>query len=90
MSIKIEKINNAIVVTDTVTSKILVDVPARLVYFDTDVLEQTPSRIRLLNINDREDVHARMPTYLLSDCVDGVPAAFTKASWRTFARTNLG
>jgi hypothetical protein len=88
MSIKIEVINNALVVTDNGNE--IVDTPARLVYYDIDALKEVPSRIQLRNIDDQQTVARRLPTYLLSDCIDTGDAAFTLASWKTFARTNLG
>jgi hypothetical protein len=88
MATKIEKINNSLVITEDGVE--VIDTPSRLVYYDLDTLKETPARIQLRHINDQETVVRRLPTYLLSDCIDTGDAAYTDASWKTFARTNLG
>lgn len=92
MAIKVEKINNALVITDTVSGDTIVDCPSRLVYYDVEELEKN-NNVRIVNIDaDMGDVvHRRFATYPIgAGLVDTNPTAFTVASWKTFARTNLG
>lgn len=92
MAIKIVKIGNAVIITDTVTAKTIVDCPSRLVYYDVNELELN-ANVRIVNIDaDAGDViHRRFATYPIgAGLVDVGDAAYTDASWKTFARTNLG
>ena len=90
MAIKIVKTNNALVITDTVTSKTLVDVPANRVYYKVEVLEEQ-NTIRLVNIDNNDKVHDHFADYPISaNVVDTGDTPYTDASWKTFARTNLG
>lgn len=89
MAYKIEKINNALVITDTVSNKEIVDTPSNLVYYDVDQLD-AHDKIRLENLSDTDRVHCNYPTIPLAEAVTSGDVAFTKASFKTFARTNLG
>lgn len=90
MSIKIEIINNALVITDTVSNKTLVDTPKHLVYYDVDELENR-GNIRLMNLSQSEYIHSNFQTMSIgNDIVDSGDLAFTEASFKAFARTNLG
>ena len=90
MSKKIEKINNALVITDTVSGTVEVDTPSRLVYYDIDPLIEATPRIVLRNLDDSCGLIPRFNAIKLSEAVDGALAPFTDATWRVFARTNLG
>lgn len=90
MAIKIVKTNNSLVITDTVSGKTLVDCPSRIVYYDIAELEER-STIRLCNIDEQASVQFRFQDYPISaNVIDTGNAAYTDASWKAFARTNLG
>lgn len=89
MALKIVKTGNSLVVTDTVTSKDIIDTPARLVYYDVIELEKN-SVIRFQNIDQSEQIHFRYPAIPLKDSLDSADAKFTIASFKTFARAELG
>ncbi len=90
MAIKIEKINGALVITETTApAKVLVDTPSRLVYYDVAALEESQV-IRLSNINEREEVHANFQDYAIGIATTDGTVLFTDATWKTFARTELG
>lgn len=89
MSLKIVKTGNSIVVTDTVAVKDIIDVPAKLVYYDLDELVNNEN-IRLLHISTSDSLHQRFPTIALADAINSADEAFTVDSFKTFARTNLG
>lgn len=89
MAIKIEKINEALVITDTTASKVLVDTPARLVYYDVSKLEEN-AVIRLFNINEREFAHQKFADYAIGIATTDGTVLFTDGTWKTFARTELG
>lgn len=89
MAKRIELINSALVITDNVTSKIEADVPKRLVYYDLDKFEND-SIIQLRNIDRNNEFHMHFQAIALADAVGAGDVAYTAASWRTFARTNLG
>jgi hypothetical protein len=59
MSKKIEIINSALVITDTISSVIEVDIPKRLVYYDLEKFEKE-SIIQLRNINRDEEFHRKI------------------------------
>lgn len=90
MAIKIEKINEALVITETTApAKVLVDTPARLVYYDVAKLEEN-AVIRLFNINEREFAHQKFADYAIGIATTDGSTLFTDATWKTFARTELG
>lgn len=89
MAIKIELIENALVVTDTVTSDVLIDTPAKEVYFDNQSFNND-SEIVFVKIGPRRLFVPIHPAIALADAVDTGDASFTAGTFRTFARTNLG
>jgi hypothetical protein len=90
MAIKIELINQALVMHDTVTLETIAETPKRLVYYDVSELEKN-SVIKIVNIAPQEQVHQNWPSQPIgANVVDGTNAAYTIATWKTFARTNLG
>ena len=92
MAIKIEKISNALVITDTTAVKVIAECPSRLVYYDVDMLEENDT-IRITNIdaNMGEVVHLNFADYPISaNVVDSGNAAYTISSWKAFARAGLG
>lgn len=89
MAYKIQIINNALVVTDTTLGKEIIDTPAKLVYYDVDQLDQG-GLIRFMNLSKTDYVHENYPTIALANSLTGADIAFTAASFKTFARTNLG
>lgn len=88
MPIKIEIFGNAIVVTDTISTDILVDQPAKEVYYTSRLLDQEIIHLTILD-GSRERLIGLL-TISLSEAVDSGDSSFTKASWQTFARNNLG
>lgn len=90
MSKKIEILDNAIVITDTVSGLIVGEYPKRDIYFSTRELEQTPSILKLYDTNAVNEQSSGVWQDLLSVCVDSGLTPFTEASFRAFARVSLG
>lgn len=88
MAKKIEITGNALIVTDTVSSDILIEEPKKMVYYSVDSLAVG---IILLQISDgstsRRTGLIEIP---LSEAVDSTDTPFTDATFRAFSRTNLG
>lgn len=90
MAIKIELINQALVMHDTVSLETIAESPKRLVYYDVSELEKN-SVIKIVNINPQDQVQQHWPSQPIgAGVIDGADAAYTIATWKTFARTNLG
>lgn len=90
MAIKIEKINNSLVIEETsAPAKILVDTPSRLVYYDVAKFEENQV-IRLFNINEREFAHQKFADIPLALATTDGTIVFTDTTWKAFARTELG
>jgi hypothetical protein len=90
MAIKIELINAALVMHDTVTLEVLGETPKRLVYYDVSELDNN-NIIKLISLNPTEEAHRHWKSVVIgATTIDGGDAAYTVASWKTFARTNLG
>ena len=90
MNVKIEiKDTNTLVITNTDSGEEIVDTPKRLVYYDISQLTSS-NNIRIFNINEREAVHQNFPTLAIGAGTTDGSSAFTVATWKTFARTNLG
>lgn len=89
MSFKIVKTGNALVITDTVKGKDIVDIPSNNIYYDLDALQDN-SVIKLLVLDVSASLGTRIPAIPLSDAIDSGDASFTINSFKTFARTNLG
>lgn len=89
MSKKIVIIGNALVVTDTVATKDIIDTPTKNVYYDIDELEKNEN-IRFLHLSVSDSLNQRFPTIALADAIDTGDAAFTVSSFKAFARAGLG
>ena len=90
MATKIEIIGNALVVTDTVTNKTIGESPKRLVYFNSHRLEEDDT-IEIIDINSQDSVQNSWQALPIGDdVIDSTDTAFTVATFKTFARTNLG
>ncbi len=90
MAIKIEVIGNAVVMSDTVTSEVLGESPKSLVYYDVDALDNE-GNVRLVNIDCDTYVQRNWKQVAIgADLVDTGNVAYTAASFKVFARTNLG
>lgn len=88
MSKRIEIIDYALVVTDTVTSEVLVDVPKSSVYYKPNRLVDD-GLIVFYNI-DIEDKYAYNPAPIkLSEAVDSTLTSFTESTFEDFCRQNL-
>lgn len=88
MSKKIEIINNALVVTDTDTNVVLLDVPKKYYYYRSDFLDK--EQIKIVSINNETELIKAFQVIPLSEAVNSIDIAYTKSSFLTFARTNLG
>ncbi len=90
MSIKIEILDGALVMHDTVDIKVIGESPKALVYYDVSELDNN-SVIKLVNIDQTKEVQRHWQSQAISaNVVDGSDVAYTIASWKTFARTELG
>ena len=92
MAHKFEIIGQALVVTDTVTNKILLDMPKGEVYYYAEDLEALVNpKIKLYDISGMNSAgNAVQYYYDLSLAVDSLNAPFSVASFKSFARLNLG
>lgn len=89
MAKKIEIINSALVITDTVTSTVIFDAPKKEVYYVLDKLLN--EAIIQFRASAYSNIIVSLPDSVpLADAIDGADAPYTEASWLTFARTNLG
>lgn len=88
MSKKIEIIAKALVVTDTVTSEVIVDVPKGQYYFDTDELYDN-GFIVFYNLDFLDNIAERPRLILLSEAVDSTLTPFTESTFEDFCRQNL-
>ena len=90
MAIKIELINNALVMHDTVSGEIFGESPKKLVYYNAERL-RTQSVIEIVNIDTISQVQNTWPAQPIgANVIDTGNTAYTIASFQTFARTNLG
>jgi hypothetical protein len=90
MAIKIELIGNAVVMSDTVTSEVIGESPKSLVYYDVNELNKN-NNVVLLNIDCDTYVQRNWKAVPIgANLVDSGNQAYTVASFKTFARTNLG
>ena len=87
MAKKIEIIGQSLVITDTVTSQVLFEAPKSQYYYKAKLLSQ--GYIKIYNL-DVKDATVNMSNIALSDAVDSTDTPFNEASFRTFARENLG
>lgn len=89
MAFKFEIVGNALVITNTVTTKIVLDEPAKDLYINSDFLRDHVK----VSIYDTNHTHkhsgAQKFSAHLADCVDASLTVFTDATVRDFARTNL-
>lgn len=88
MASRFQIINNALVVTDTNDSSILLDVAARDTYYDTKELDD--GNVVLYDtsgVNTRSSVVFRDA---LTNTQDSAGTTFTATTFRTFVRQNLG
>ena len=88
MAHKFEIINQSIVVTDTLTSEIKLDVPkSHVYYYNRDIAQGV---IVLYDINASNGFSTKILQISLSDAVDEFDAAFTATTFVDFCRQNLG
>ena len=81
---------SALIVTDDVTGKVLVENPKRDTYYNTIPLNDE-KKIELIDTNGVKPNGAILgDQYYLSDSKDPDGVIFTEASFRAFARANLG
>lgn len=87
--IKIEIIGQALVITDTITGDILFDVPKGDYYYESDALENF-NQISFYNLDLENDIKRNSKKYDLSIALDVDDNPFTKNSFISFCRNNLG
>lgn len=91
MAHKFEIIGQALVVTDTITTKVILDAPKGEVYYNAEELEASVNpKIRLYDISGTNIFGNVQYDYDLSFAIDSTNTPFTVATFKTFARTNLG
>ena len=88
MALKFEIINNALVVTDTVTSAIVFDRPTKDTYYQSLRLDE--GKVVLYDISGINSYASETLNKPLTDAVDSALTPFTAETFRTFARENLG
>lgn len=86
---KFEIINNSLVVTDTVTNKILFDNPKSEIYYNSAFLFLIPNEIRIVDLSSKYN-NSIIFSCLLSEAVNSLSVAFTQETFIDFARRNLG
>lgn len=88
MAVKIEIIDNSLVVTDIKTSVILIDVLKSRVYYDAKELENYNKLVFVKLYDDELNVNTKK--ILLTEAYDASSTPFTKETFLSFCRTNLG
>lgn len=89
MAFKFTITGNALTIIDTVTSDIVLEEPAKDVYFNSDFLRDE-AKISIYDTNGTSKISgAQKFCEALADCVNSGGTPFTDASFRTFAQTNL-
>lgn len=88
MAKKLEIVEQSLVVTDTVTSDVLLDVPKSDFYYRSDRLDD--GYISLYNTDYQSKGFIGIPEFKLADAVDSADASFTDSTFRAFCRENLG
>jgi hypothetical protein len=91
MAARIELIGNSLVVTDTVTTKTLLDLPRADVYYDVERLEND-SVICMgyqANLTNTTKVFKDNLEVDLADAVNNLGQAFTVASVKSFFRQSI-
>ena len=85
MAFKFEIINNALQITDTVSSEVLIYLPARDAWFNENDLDKQKVVVYGVSGHERESRE-----FDLTDCIDNNDVAFTESSFRTWCSVNLG
>ena len=85
---------NVLVIQDNgAGTPVEVEVPKRLVYIDRDLFDNPAGseiiRIKYINRDD-ELIHRHIPDINLTDAVTSGDVAYTKGTFETFMRANLG
>tara|TARA_R100001377_G_scaffold80548_1_gene59528 strand:- start:175 stop:942 length:768 start_codon:yes stop_codon:yes gene_type:complete len=87
MAKKIEIINSSLVVTDTNTSVVEFEIPAKIVYFRSNELNLN-NLICFYSVNNK--VNRLLHAILISEAVNSSGVSFSNSSFRDFARLSLG
>lgn len=88
MSKRIKVDGYGLIVEDTVSGDVELDIQAKSAWYDSDVLDSL-SEIHIYQ--DGMDTHNGVAISIdLADAVNYNDVSFTKATWRTFARNSLG
>jgi len=88
MAIKIEIINNSLVVYDIKEEVVLIDVPKSRVYYDIKALENYDN-IEFVKLYP-DELNVTSKKIMLSEAVDDTLTPFTRETFFSFCRTNLG
>lgn len=88
MSSKFEIIGNNLVVTDTDSSAVVFDQPARESSYNGILIDLGTVKVTFPYVSNKTSGISY--SCLLTDAVDSDETAFTEASFRSFARNNLG
>ena len=89
MRIRIEIIDQALIITDVDSLVELADKPKAQYYYKLEKLEENPSIIAFYNLDDADDKRDKISEIFLSNAVNWDDKPFTKKSFRDFARVNL-
>jgi len=85
MAFKFEIINNALQITDTLSSEVLIYLPARDAWFNENDLDKQKVVVYGVSGHERESRE-----FDLTDCIDNDDVSFTESSFRTWCSLNLG
>ena len=88
MAIKIEIIGQALVITDTADSSIMLDAPKGEYYYKPK--ELSSNRIVLYNLDVTDNTRKNPRQIDLADAITSADVAFTQSTFAAFCRTNLG
>lgn len=89
MSKKIEIIGKSLVITDTVSSEVILDVPKSEYYYKIKKLVED-SQIVLYNLDFKDNINSKPALIFLSEAVDSALTPYTEESFISFCRNNLG
>jgi len=90
MSFKLETIGSSLVITDTVGGAIISENPRRDMFFMSSRLTDAVPTVVIYDTNGTAKKASTIFEAPLSECVNSLSVAFTDATFRTFARAELG
>ena len=90
MAAQLQIIDNALVVTNSTDGTVLLDAPTKDLYYLPKELDDTPSIVKLYDLNGTNPSSSTLFSRALNETQDENGTTFTKQTFRAFARQFLG